>query len=278
MGFWDFLQTTADTTNQERQRQLDQAAGQAGGFANQGQSAFGSLGQALASQQQQLADQAAGKNLVSGELLRQGMQQGQAAQQSMAASASPQNAAMAAQNAMNNMNRLGYGLSGQQAVAGLQEANQARQALAQMLLQQRQQELQAALQARGQQMGAYQTQAPQSAATQMIGGGIGGLAAAVPGAIAASDRRLKRDVDSGDKDADKALKHLRAFAFDYKDDRHGKGRQFGVMAQDMERAGLGHAVIDTPAGKMVHGARAATSALALTAALAKRVSKLEGGK
>ena len=36
------------------------------------------------------------------------------------------------------------------------------------------------------------------------------------------------------------------------------------------------AVIDTPAGKMVDGAKTATSALALTAALARRVSKLEG--
>jgi len=97
-------------------------------------------------------------------------------------------------------------------------------------------------------------------------------------AIAASDRRLKKDIKDGDRDANKAIEGLRAYAFTYKDAKHGGGRQMGVMAQDMSRAGLKHAVIDTPDGKMVHGAKAATSALALVGALGRRVAKLEGGR
>lgn len=76
---------------------------------------------------------ARGQNSVSMEQLRQGNQQALAAQRSMAAGASPNNAAMAARQAATNMGRLSAGLSGQQAVAGLQERNQAMQNYASLL-------------------------------------------------------------------------------------------------------------------------------------------------
>lgn len=281
MGLWDFLQTSADEQNAQRGKAGMQAGQAANQFADQGQSGFGALGLQLGDQARQLSEQAQGHNLVSAELLRQGMQQGQAAQQSMAAGANPQNAAMAARNAMQNMNRTGYGLSGQQAVAGMQEANAARQQLTNMLLQQRGQDMTTALQGRGIAVDAFGRPVQQSAATQGAMGALGGAAAAAPMAIAASDRRLKMDVvdDSKASKAKNILKHLKPAEFSYRDERFGSGKQYGVMAQDMERAGLGHAVIDTPAGKMVHGAKAATTALALSAALSRRVEKLEkGGK
>lgn len=86
-----------------------------------------------------------GQNSVSAMQLQQGLQQNLASQQSMAASASPSNAVMAARNAAMNMGRAAYGLSGQQAVAGLQERNQAQQALGQLQLGQSGQNLQAGL-------------------------------------------------------------------------------------------------------------------------------------
>ena len=224
-----------------------------------------------------------GGNSVSAMQLQQGLQQNLAAQQANAASASPQNAAMAARNAAMGMGQAASGLAGQQAVAGLQERNQAAQLLSQsqqnqgqLQLGQSGQNMQGALGGYGASNQAYGAAlgTPQQTLAPMLGAGIGGAAAA----LAKSDRRAKTEIEDGDDDAGKAISGLRAFAYKYKDERDGKGKQFGVMAQDLERAGLGHAVIDTPSGKMVHGAKAALSGLALIASLGKRVSSLEGKK
>lgn len=67
-------------------------------------------------------DRAQGRNLVSSEMLRQGLMQNRAAMQSAAAGARPGNSAMAARTAMMQGARMGAGLSGQQALAGAQEA------------------------------------------------------------------------------------------------------------------------------------------------------------
>ena len=223
-----------------------------------------------------LQAQTQGKNSVSAEQLRQGLQQQLAQQQSMAAGAAPQNAAMAARNAAMNMGRASYGMAGQQAVAGLAERNQAQQALGQLQLGQSAQQMQGTL-------GGYQTSIGANSA--VLGNpentwakpvmGIGNAGAQY---LSKSDRRAKRDIRSGDSDAKKAIEGLKAYSYRYKDERDGKGKQFGPMAQDLERAGLKHTVINTPQGKMVHGAKAATTALGLVASLGKRVAKLEGSK
>ncbi len=127
----------------------------AAGFAATGQKGFGALGAESADVRDQLRRQMSGQDSLAGEQLRQGLQQNLAAQSSMAASASPQNAAMAARTAMNNAGRLGAGMSGQQALAGIAERQAATQSLGGMLDNQRQMELQAALQSRGQSIDAY---------------------------------------------------------------------------------------------------------------------------
>lgn len=270
-------------------------------LGNQGQGALAAL-QATAN----------GANSVSAEQLRQGQQTNLAQQQSLAAAAAPQNAAMAARQAAQNSARLGYGLSGQQAVAGLQERNQAQQQYANLLGTLRGQDMQGAIGGYGAANQAYGTAlgTPQKNAAQFAmgaisaagglgasgggGGGGGGGGASAPGGYsggyggtgapgngggwAMSDRRLKTNVEDGDDAAAKTLAALRAFKFDYKDDKHGKGTQLGVMAQGLEKAGLGHAVIDTPAGKAVHGAKLATSLAAMLPGLHKRISKLEGAR
>ena len=83
---------------------------------------------------------ARGEDSVSAEQLRQGLQQNLGAQRSMAAGASPQNQAMANIQASRNAMTLGAGLAGQQAVAGMQERQQAQMALSQMLAERRAQE------------------------------------------------------------------------------------------------------------------------------------------
>lgn len=219
---------------------------------------------------------ARGQNSVSAEQLRQGMQQGLAAQQSMAAGANPNNAAMAARNAAMNMGRLGYGLSGQQALAGLQERNQAQQQLSQLDLGARGQDLQGALGAQQNATNAYGNvlgAKPDRTFWDQYGGAItGGL----QGMMLMSDRRAKTDIHAGDRAADEALKGLKAFLYNYKDQRNGKGQQLGVMAQDLEKAGLGHTVTNAPDGsKMVNGGRLALSLAAILPGIDQRLSKLE---
>lgn len=124
-------------------------------FADTGQQQFGTLGGQLGGQADYFRGLQSGQNSLSAEQLRQSLAQNLAGQRSMAAGASPQNAVMAARTAAIQSARLGSGLAGQQAMAGIAERNAAAKALSDMLLQQRQQELQAALQGRSTAIGAY---------------------------------------------------------------------------------------------------------------------------
>lgn len=151
----------------------------------------GGFGQGL--QQQYMANQAGigntmgmlqglaqGQNSVSAEQLRQGLQQSQAQQMSMAASAGPQNQAMAARNAMMNAGNAASGMMGQQAMAGLQERQGALNALSQMQMQQAGQNLQGAGQFGDLSNSAYGTVLgkPQNTYGSMLGGFIGGATGA----------------------------------------------------------------------------------------------------
>lgn len=258
----------------ERKRMLYEQAMRSGQFADAAQSGYTSLGNEANSERDYLRQLARGQNSVAAEQLRQGLQQNVAAQRSLAAGAAPQNAAMAARTAAIQAGRLGAGMSGQAALAGLQERNQAQMALQQAILQQRGQDMNTALGGRQTAIGGYgagNAGAPEKSWFEKYGPAV------VAGASMASDERLKKDVEDGDEDANAALKQLRAYTYKYKDKGFGKGKQVGVMAQDLERAGLRHAVIDTPGGKMVHGAKLAGSNTAMLAALERRVAKIEGG-
>lgn len=262
-----------DDGNKEDRARLNSQVDAASGFANMGTQGFVKTGAESEQARQYLRDLAEGKNSIASEQLRQGLQQNVAAQRSQAASAAPGNAAMAARTAAMQSGRLGFGMSGQQAIAGLQERQQAQQMLNDMILKQRQQELEAALQGRATAVnGLNGTVAnPQKGWWEKYG-----PAAAAAAGLVASDTRLKEDIDGADDESRRVTDALKAYTFKYKDEKHGKGKQFGVMAQELERAGLGHAVIDTPEGKMVHGAKLATSNTAMIAALGKRVAELEG--
>lgn len=172
-----------DDAERRRKALLEQQANAASGFANQGELGYQSLGREMDSVRQRLGEMAAGKNSLVNEQLRQGLQQQQAAQRSMAASASPGNAAMAARTAANNMSRAQYGMAGQASLASLAERMQANQLLGQMGLQQRGQDLQAALGSRGNvitALGAGQQGAPEKSWLEkygpMIVGGLGAAA------------------------------------------------------------------------------------------------------
>lgn len=266
---------SGDPSNYDRS-QLDNNGAAANSFGQTGAANYGQANAGMNQDAQYLQGQANGANSVSAEQLRQGLQQGLAQQQSAAAGASPNNAAMAARNAAMNMNQMSTAALGQQAQAGLQERNQANQALANVYGQQGQLAVNAATGGMGNANQSYGTAVanPQKTWGSTIMGGLSGLAAG----LVKSDRRAKTGIEDGDGKSSRILEGLRSYSYKYKDEKHGKGEQFGIMAQDLEKAGLKHAVIDTPSGKYVDGAKAATASLGLVAALARRVGKLEGGR
>jgi hypothetical protein len=155
----------------------------------------------------------------------------------------------------------------------MQERQGAANALQNAILQQRQQDMQVALGSRGNAINAFGNIQPGKSTLEqympVINAGVGAAS------LAASDRRLKKDIGDGSKDVSKAIEGLKAYSYKYKDEKHGKGKRVGIMAQDLEKAGLKHAVVNTPEGKMVHGAHLATANTAMIAELGKRLSKIE---
>ncbi len=275
-GAWNSLShATDESPSAKAQRDaLNQQAAAGGAFADQGQTQFGTMGVQGQQNIDALRQTANGQNSVSAEQLRQGLQQNLAGQRSMAASASPGNSAMAARTAATQMGRMGSGLAGQQAVAGLQERNQAQQNLTGAIQGLRGQDLQAALGGRQAAIAGYGGVKPEGSEVEKWAGPIMGAASI----YAKSDRRLKTDIKDGDDEARKITDALKSYMFSYKNEKHGKGARVGVMAQDLEKAGLGHAVIDQPDGKAIHSGHLAASNTAMIAALGRRLSKVESGK
>ena len=152
VGSWYDDATTRGKGEGDR---LGAEAETASGFATGTQAQFGVLGGEATQERDYLRKIARGEESVSAIQLKNALQQNQSAQQSMAAGARPANAAMAARQAAMNAARQGAGLAGQQATAGIQERQSAQQALANMLMQQRQQELNATLGSRGQALSGF---------------------------------------------------------------------------------------------------------------------------
>lgn len=158
---------------QQRDGLLGQGSASAN-FAGQGERGFGALGQQLGGEADYLRRTARGENSVSAEQLRQALQRNVSGQQAMAASAAPRDAAMAGIVGSRNAMQAGSAMAGQQALAGIEERNAAQQALMRALLEQRQQEMQAALQGRQNATGAYQAATPGASLFDTLGGAVMG--------------------------------------------------------------------------------------------------------
>jgi hypothetical protein len=76
---------------------------------------------------------------------------------------------------------------------------------------------------------------------------------------------------------DDLLEHVHPVSFEYRHpELDGAGRQYGVLAQDLERSPMGHSmVIDTPRGKMVDTRKASLAAVAALADHQERLDRLE---
>lgn len=95
----------------------------------------------------------------------------------------------------------------------------------------------------------------------------------------------KREVQ--DHPLDDLMSQTKPYSFDYNDKgrklqaalgNDPNGRQYGVMAQDLERSPVGRSmVIDTPGGKVVDTNKAAMASLAANARLNERLQNVEDG-
>lgn len=103
----------------------------------------------------------------------------------------------------------------------------------------------------------------------LVGGamGLGGLALF-------SDKKLKDDVEDGDKDTKGFLDSMDAKKFSYKDDPDKK-KQIGILAQDLEKHPMGKAiVIETPKGKAIDMGKALSAILAAQSVIHKRLNRI----
>lgn len=96
-------------------------------------------------------------------------------------------------------------------------------------------------------------------------------------AIMASDRNLKTDIEPAADDIDEFLDKLTPSTWRYTDERLGKGRFAGVMAQDVEKSKIGKdIVVEAEEGKGLQSNKVMSALLASVARLNKRVRDVEG--
>lgn len=126
---------------------------------------------------------------------------------------------------------------------------------------------------RGQELGVK----TQDAASQRQSQILGGLAqAGATAAIMSSDRRGKKNIEGGEGDVQSFLDALSAHTFEYKDKSNGEGKRVGVMAQDVEKSPLGkRIVVEGEDGKRLDFANALGAMMASSAVLNDRMSELE---
>jgi hypothetical protein len=115
---------------------------------------------------------------------------------------------------------------------------------------------------------AQQSQQAQTGALLNLGGTLGAAALM-------SDINAKTNIEGFS--SDEFLGKLKPYKYDYKSEENGKGKQAGVMAQDLEKTEIGkQAVIDTPKGKMVDYSKLGPTMLSSLVELNDRLKKLEG--
>ena len=122
--------------------------------------------------------------------------------------------------------------------------------------------------------------AQQAAANQAVTGALmqGGATA-----FAASDIKSKEDIKKASpkqikSELDKLLSKLEPYIYKYKNqEKHGKGKRLGIMAQDLEKSEMGEDMVgeDSEGVKNVDIGQVATSALAAAKNLMDRVESLE---
>lgn len=121
-------------------------------------------------------------------------------------------------------------------------------------------------------------QAAFASSQQSRGQLLGGIGTSI--AALASDEGFKKDIKSNKNFSKDFLDKLKAVSYEYKDAKHGKGEQVGILAQDLEKAGPAgkQMVVDMPDGKYVDSSKGFGAVLAAMADFNERVKKLESSK
>lgn len=115
--------------------------------------------------------------------------------------------------------------------------------------------------------------------TSLAGAGssaAGGMMSA--GAMAASDRRAKKEIKKTKKELDHFMDTLSTYSYKYKDKSDGKGKHVSVMAQDLEKTNLGKQMVkpDHSGKKIVDYGQGFAAMLGSIVRLNERVKKVEG--
>lgn len=238
-------------TAQMRQAQDRSLAQQLAAAASQRGGSPAALQRQLAMQQAQSGQQIAQDSAV----VR--MQEQQAAQQQLGGMIQSEQAA--ADQAVNNYLRLGLDIETARAAAE-QDLERLR---ANARAGQASNQLQASI-------------ANQQQQSQLLGGLLGG-ASSIGAAALMSDKSKKKRIKDGTASTKDFLNALKAKEYDYKaDSGEAPGRNFGIMAQDLEKSKMGKSlVLDTPNGKMVDTRRGFGAVLAGMAELNKRTAEIE---
>ncbi len=105
-----------------------------------------------------------------------------------------------------------------------------------------------------------------------------GLQAGATVAAAASDERVKTNVESADGEGLEMLSHLSSNFYDYKQpEKHGEGRYYGPMAQELERSKAGKSAVREVGGvKMVDTGRLSLNLAGAMGEMYRRLVELEG--
>lgn len=98
--------------------------------------------------------------------------------------------------------------------------------------------------------------------------------AAGPLAAIFSDERVKKDIEP--IEASRMLDGLGGFRFLYRDPAHGEGEQIGIMAQDLQRIGLGQAVVEEDGILKVDTTKLVGPMMAFVSDLNRRMLAVEG--
>ena len=263
-----------------QQQQINQSMGQTA----QNDAQFRAMQLAQAQQLQRIAS---GQQQGAGELAAQRqVNNAIAAQQAQARMArGGMNPALAFRNAAVNSASTGLAGAGQAQQAALQDQINAQNQLGTVLGQGRSadinlggQNLNTLTSLNGQQLNAAGQSMQATNGAQGILGGLMNAAGQVGAAAIMSDKDLKTDVSDAGDDIDDMLGKLAAKTYRYKDEaKFGAGPRVGIMAQDLGKSKAGSSiVVATPDGLGLDPGKAISAALAATARLHARMSKLEG--
>lgn len=93
--------------------------------------------------------------------------------------------------------------------------------------------------------------------------------------LSMSDERVKKNINDGSVAADRAISTIQPLVYQYHNPTMGAGTQLGITTQGLQRAGLGQAVVPTPAGDAINPGKLAGANTAMIARLGDRIDKLE---